>query len=257
MTSSEICILIQTAEREAAELIREAHGVIAECKTGSRDVVTEYDRRVQLLLEARIREAIPDAKFFCEELNERDSLDAEHVFIIDPIDGTMNFVHSRSRSCISVAYRSNGSLSAGVIYDPYLDEMFYAVAGGGAYLNGRPIRMENKPLSEGLALIGTAPYIPELTERTFKMAEKLFCAALDIRREGAAALDLCSIAAGRAVIYAELSLCLWDYAAGKLIVEEAGGVCLTEDGNELPFNGHRSTVLAGSKKAVEEYLAIR
>jgi len=101
MTNREICSLIQNAEREAGRLMREAHGVIAESKTGSRDVVTEYDRKVQLLLETRIREALPDAKFFCEELGERGDLEAEHVFIIDPIDGTMNFVHGLNCSCIS------------------------------------------------------------------------------------------------------------------------------------------------------------
>ena len=257
MTNREICSMIRAAEREAAKLMLEAHGVIAENKTGSRDVVTEYDRRVQLLLEARIRTALPEAKFFCEEMNEQCDLGAEHVFIIDPIDGTMNFVRGFSRSCISVAYRSNGVLSAGVIYNPYLDEMFSAVVGEGAYLNGRPIRVDESPLSQGVACFGTAPYIPELTERTFQTAEKLFRTTLDVRREGAAALDLCSVAAGRAVLYVELSLCLWDYAAGMLIVREAGGVCLTEDGNELPFDGSRSSLLAGGKRAVKEYLEMR
>jgi len=257
MTNREICSLIQNAEREAGRLMREAHGVIAESKTGSRDVVTEYDRKVQLLLETRIREALPDAKFFCEELGERGDLEAEHVFIIDPIDGTMNFVHGLNCSCISVAYRSKGVLSAGVIYNPYADEMFSAVLGEGADVNGRPLRMDDAPLCEGVSLVGTSPYIPAFTHRTFEIAEKLFNATLDIRRDGAAAVDLCLVAAGRAVVYVELSLCLWDYAAGMLIVSEAGGVCLTEDGKELPFDGERSSMLAGTKKAVREYLEIR
>ena len=257
MTNREICSMIQDAEREAAKLMLEAHGIIAENKTCSRDVVTEYDRRVQLLLEARIRASLPDAKFFCEEMNEKCDLNAKHVFIIDPIDGTMNFVRGFGRSCISVAYRSCGVLSAAAIYNPYLDEMFSAAAGEGACLNGRPVHVDDSPLSGGVACFGTAPYNPELAERTFRTAEKLYRAALDVRREGSAALDLCSVAAGRAVIYVEHILSLWDYAAGALIVKEAGGLCLAEDGQELPFDGRRYAVLAGGKRAVDEYLKMR
>ena len=87
----------------------------------------------------RLREALPDARFFCEEMNEQDDLDAEQLFIIDPIDGTMNFVHGFHHSCISVAYAERGVVRAGAIYNPYVDEMFTAISGQGARLNGRPI----------------------------------------------------------------------------------------------------------------------
>ena len=123
--------LIISAEREAAGLILEAHEILAEAKTDHRNVVTEYDRRVQELLITRLREALPDARFFCEEMNEQDHLDAGQLFIIDPIDGTMNFVHGFHHSCISVAYAERGVVRAGAIYNPYVDEMFTAVAGQG------------------------------------------------------------------------------------------------------------------------------
>ena len=100
-----ICAAIEKAEREAAELILHAHGILAETKSGRRDVVTEYDRRVQALLMQRLSEAVPGAHYFCEELDERDRLDAEHLFIIDPIDGTA-FTTAASPSPTPSAARS-------------------------------------------------------------------------------------------------------------------------------------------------------
>ena len=125
---------IESAERQAAELVLHAHGILAEAKTGARDVVTEFDRRVQELLIRLLSEAVPDAHFFCEEMNERDRLDAARLFIIDPIDGTMNFVHGFHHSCISVAYAEYGTVLAGAVYNPYVDEMFTALKGRGAFL---------------------------------------------------------------------------------------------------------------------------
>lgn len=255
MEPFEIATMLASAEREAAELIMHASGIIAEDKSGHRDVVTEYDRRVQLLMESRIRDAVPGARFFCEELNERDDLNSEHVFIIDPIDGTMNFVKGFNHSCISAAYASRGTVLAAAVYNPYVDELFTAVKGAGAFLNGRPIHVEEGPLSECVVCCGTAPYVPELTDRSFDIMCRCCKAGLDIRRGGSAELDLCSVAAGRAGLFVELSLSLWDYAAGMLIVSEAGGVCLTEDGGELPFTGEKSSLAAGGPQAVSDYLS--
>ena len=115
---------ITAAQREAAELMMQAHGILAECKTGHRDVVTQYDRRIQELLMQRLSRDVPGAHFFCEENGQQDPTDAEHLFIIDPIDGTMNFVRGFGHSCISVAYMSRGELRAASVYNPYLDEQF-------------------------------------------------------------------------------------------------------------------------------------
>ena len=256
ISAREICQAIITAEREAAQLMLHAHSVLAECKSSRRDVVTEYDRRVQDLLTERLSAAVPGAKFFCEENMLQDDLHAEHLFIIDPIDGTMNFVHGFHHSCISVAYASRGELKAGAVYNPYVDELFSAVKGGGAFLNGRPLRMADVPLSESVVCVGTSPYREELTERTFALMQQVFRASLDIRRQGTAALDLCSVAAGRAGLFFELSLSYWDYAAGSLLVEEAGGRCLTVDGAPLPFDESKSAILAGCPRAVEDFLAL-
>lgn len=248
--------MIISAEREAGELMLHAKKITGEFKTSSRNIVTEYDRRVQDLLVGIFSEAIPGAHFFCEESAHPDSLNAEHVFIIDPIDGTMNFAHNMSRSCISVGYMSSGEMLAGVIYNPYLNELFSAVKGKGAFLNGVPIYMPDAPLSENIACVGTSPYEPELSDRTFTLARRLFEICLDIRREGSAAIDLCTVASARAGVYAELRVRFWDFAAGKLIVEEAGGVCLTIDGKPLPYGEGTTSILAGSKSAVNEFLSL-
>ena len=247
---------IEDAEREAAELMLHARGILVETKSGRRDVVTEYDRRVQTLLMQRLGDAVPGAHFFCEEMSERDRLDAEQLFIIDPIDGTMNFVHGFHHSCISVAYAERGTVKAGAIYNPYVDEMFTAVLGESAYLNGKPIRVTDTPLSESVVCYGTAPYDAQLADETFAAARKLFDASLDLRREGSAALDLCTVAAGRAGLYFEMRVSLWDYAAGALIVREAGGVCTAADGSAFPPDGGRTSIVAAAPAAMEDYLRL-
>ena len=247
---------ITDAQREAAGLIMQAHGVFAESKSGHRDVVTKYDKKVQALLTERLSAAVPGAQFFCEENGRQENLQAEHVFIIDPIDGTMNFVRRFSRSCISVAYMNRGELKAASVYNPYLDEQFTALAGEGAWLNGRQIHADGSPLSETIVCCGTSPYRPELAEQSFDAIKRLFLASLDIRREGSAALDMCSAAAGRAGVYYELSVSLWDIAAGVLLVREAGGVCLTAEGKEPVLDGRKTSILAGGKTAVAQALEV-
>ena len=256
MCDQEILDLICRAEREAASLILHARSVLAECTSGRRDVVTEYDRRVQALLVERLSAAVPGARFFCEENDRHDDLQAECVFIIDPIDGTMNFVRGFHHSCISVACMRGGVVCAGAVYNPYVDELFTALRGAGAFLNGRPLRIPDEGLADSVVSVGTAPYNPELADRTFRLAKAAFLAGLDIRREGSAALDLCSAAAGRCGVYYELGLSLWDDAAGIQIVEEAGGVCRTLAGGALPLDASRPSVVAGSPRAVEELIAL-
>lgn len=252
----DILYAVTAAQREASALILQAHGVLAEKKTGRRDVVTDYDRRVQDLLMERLSAAVPGAVFFCEEDGQRGNLAAEHVFVIDPIDGTMNFVRGFRHSAISVAYMQAGVIRAAAIYNPYAEECFSALAGEGAWCNGRPIRAGELPLAESVVCCGTAPYSPHLADGTFALMKKAFLASLDIRREGSAALDMCSAAAGRAGVYFEPSVSLWDIAAGLLLVQEAGGVCCRLDGGPVPLDGSKTSILAGGKQAAEDFLKL-
>ena len=259
MTSDELttlCETIQAAEREAAALMLHARGILAETKTDRRNVVTDYDRRVQAMLMERLRAAVPEARFYCEEQEVHDDLHAAQLFIIDPIDGTMNFVRGFHQSCISVAYAEHGELCAAAVYNPYVDEMFSAVRAKGAFLNGRSIRVTDEDLENSLVCFGTAPYNAELADESFAMARLLFDRSLDIRREGSAELDLCSVAAGRAGLYFELRLSLWDYAAGWLILREAGGEAMQPDGSPLPFDGSRPSVVAGTARTLADFLRV-
>ena len=254
--SRDILEKIEAAQREAAELILHARGILAEIKTGHRDVVTEFDRKVQELLIERLSTAVPGAAFFCEENSRRDSLEAESVFIIDPIDGTMNFVRGFHHSAVSVAYMSRGQLTAASVYNPYVDECFTAVKGRGARLNGREIKVSALPLSESLVCCGTSPYDPELAESTFELIKKAFIAGLDIRREGSAALSTGAAAAGLAWRESGVWVALLEIAAGMLIVNEAGGRCCRLDGSPIPLDGSKSSVVAGGEQAVRDFLAL-
>lgn len=254
MTIQEIESMLMSAERQAGELIMHAHGIMAENKTDARNVVTEYDRRVQDLLIGIFREKLPEAHFFCEENDLQDTLTGEHSFIIDPIDGTTNFVHGFHHSCVSVAYARYGTVCAAAVYNPYMEELFTAVKGKGTRLNGKPVHVNGEHLSGSVACIGTSPYYMEEADETFRVMRYLYEHALDIRREGSAELDLAAVASGRAGIYLEQKISYWDYAAGALLVTEAGGTVCTVKGKPLPADGSKSSVLAGTPQAVEDFL---
>lgn len=205
-------------------------------KSGHANFVTTYDKMVQEELKKRLANILPEAAFVGEEEDCHESINKGLAFIVDPIDGTTNFIKDYHMSCISVGLLRNGEQYMAAVYNPYLDEMFTAVKGEGAYLNGKRIHVSEEPLSNGIVLFGSAPYYKELNRKSFDMAYELFEKSLDIRRSGSAALDLCSVAAGRAEYFFELRLSPWDYAAGSLIVVEAGGVVTDVDGKPLCFD---------------------
>lgn len=230
---------------------KESH-VDSKKKTGSRDLVTEYDVAVQKLAVKLLSEEFPDAVFFCEEGDDRGSLSSETVFVIDPIDGTANFANNMNISCISIGCFHRGNPFAGVVYDPYTDEMYSAVKGCGAFLNGKQIKVTEAPLGETLVMFGTSPYNLELLDRTVEKLRYIFPKCLDVRRRGAAALDICAVAAGKSGLFFEEILALWDYAAGLVILSEAGGEAYTMSGKELPLDGRKSNIIAGSLRCIEE-----
>ena len=256
MNYRDICDKIMEYERECGKLMLHAGRIMPKEKTGRRDVVTQFDRQIQDILTEKFTALIPGAGFFSEEQEDRDNLNGEHVFIIDPIDGTMNFVHHMNMSCISVAYASFGEICAAAVYNPYADEMFSAVKGEGAFLNGEKVHIDDCALQDSLCLFGTSPYRNDLLDRTFALARVLVEKSLDLRRSGSAELDISTVGAGRAGLFFELSLSLWDYAAGMLIVREAGGYVCTADGEPLPLDGQTHSVAAGGERQVKEFLEL-
>lgn len=207
--------------------------VMVDTKDGKANFVTSYDKKIQEQLRKRLLEAVPEAVFMGEEGDDHALEDQGYCFIVDPIDGTTNFMKDYHASCISVGLTLDGERIAGVVYNPYLEEMYYAQKGMGAYCNGRAVHVSKEPLSNGLVIFGTATYYEQYARLSFDLAYECFQRALDVRRSGSAALDLCAVAAGRAELFFECLLCPWDYAAGSLIVEEAGGTVLTLEGVPL------------------------
>lgn len=221
-----------------------AGGSAVHRKQGIGNFVTDYDLRIQNYLYENLKELQPDASFVCEE-GRCEINSGPGTFIVDPIDGTANFINGYGHSAVSIAYAENGQVRCGVVFNPYKDEMFYAGFGEGAFLNGQRIHSRRRPLEEGVVLFGTSSYDRGLTEVTFLLLKKLFEQSLDLRNTGSAALDICYVASGKCDVFFEMMLSPWDYAAGSLILEEAGGVIQRIEGGPVSLK-EPGSVLAAS-----------
>ncbi len=246
--------------REAGKIMtgaREIEGTVSEKGGDSANMVTVFDVAVQNFLMNEITKLIPDAFFFAEEKeNNAEDLMRDYCFVIDPIDGTTNFVHEYRYSCISVAMFSRGEVKFAAIYDPYADEMFSAAKGCGAFLNGAPMKVSDRDMGHSLVAFGTCPHSKGmLGEASFRLAHALYSECSDVRRAGAAALDIAHLAAGRNDIFFELLLSPWDFAAGALLVREAGGVITNAEGKEIGFSAP-SPVLAANPRVYGRVLEI-
>lgn len=245
---------------EAGQIMLSAHADEARDvseKGSTANFVTVYDIKIQEFLISEIKKAIPTAYFVAEEKeNEESALDHEYCFIIDPIDGTANFVHDLHMSAISVGVYSYRKPLFGAVCNPYLGELFTAEHGKGAYLNGAPISVSDRPLDHAIVNMGTSPYYKEtLADRTFELAKRFFLNCSDIRRCGSAAIALSNIASGRTDVFLECILSPWDIAAGAILIEEAGGVITDMEGKPIDFS-RPSPVLASNKRVAKEALEL-
>lgn len=242
--------------KKAGDIYRSAGNDLGVEQKGSNvNLVTKYDKLIQDFLIEELSKAVPSANFLGEEGDDNKELTDGYCFIIDPIDGTTNFIKGFQHSAISVGLAKDKELYIGVVYDPDLDNMFYSEKGKGAYLNGKKISVSNCNLENSLVLFGTCPYEHELAHETFELTEKIFYKAIEVRRGGSAALDICYVASGKADLYYELILRPWDWAGATLILTEAGGVATQVDGNKLNANEIKS-YLCGNKTNIEEFYGI-
>jgi len=241
-------------------IIKKAGGMIlaadlehadVEVKSTRGDLRTNYDTAVEEFLRRELALVLPEAQFIGEESGLQKREADKYCFIVDPIDGTANFTWDYHHSAVSIALAKERIL-AGLVYNPYLDELFHARAGEGAYLNGRLIQVSQRSLRDGLICFGTSPYDKTKAAATFSLARLLYEKSLDVRRSGSAALDLCYVACGRCDLFYEMSLYPWDYAAAALIVTEAGGMLATMEGEELRFSD-RTTLVAGGPPAFRDF----
>jgi myo-inositol-1(or 4)-monophosphatase len=239
----------QTAAREAGRIIRASYASLGPSDVGEKrlnDLVTTVDIAAQEAIVGRIRESFPSDFIVAEESLDRrtnSGLDRKESrrWYIDPLDGTTNYIHAFPVFAVSLALEdASGRLVLGVTFDPTRDELFHAVRGGGAFLNGEPIRVSAIADKAKTLLVTGFPFRSRrhLDDylRTFKF---FFNSVRGIRRAGSAALDLAYVAAGRADAFWELTLSPWDMAAGIVLVEEAGGT-VTDffGGKDSLENGH-------------------
>ena len=233
--------------KEAGRYFFDAEKIRHVSEKSRKDFVTQADTTVQEYLRKRLEELLPEAQFMGEEQNNS-HIDFKGLYwILDPVDGTTNLSHGFRHSAVSLALALGPDIILGIVYDPYTSELFSAVRGGGAFLNGQPIHVSGRTdPADSLVLVGTAPARRELTDIVFRRIRTVYDNCLDIRRAGSAALDLCFIASGRADAYYEEILQPWDYAAGTLIALEAGASVTAVDATPLPLHHGSSIFAAGS-----------
>ena len=223
----ELLPLAKRAAEEAGELLLDGLGKKrnVSSKSGPTDLVTQYDRNAQELIVEKIQQSYPDHSILAEE--ELGVEKGSTKWIIDPLDGTTNYVYDHPIFDVSIGIESEGKLLVGVVHIPVLGETYAAVRGAGATLNGEPISVSRtEELSSSLLSTGF-PYDEDLVPKALQSFSNLVRKSRGIRRDGAAAVDLVFVASGRYDGFWELGLAPWDVAAGSLIVEEAGG-CVTD-----------------------------
>ncbi|HET7212544.1 MAG TPA: inositol monophosphatase family protein [Terriglobia bacterium] len=217
------------------------------------DIVTDADRRSEAMIIERLRKHFPDHAIVAEEGGGRET-SSEYCWYVDPLDGTTNFAHGFPVYCVTLALAYRDEVIAGVVYDPNRDEMFAAERGSGATLNGRRIRVsQTADLAECLLGTGFPPFASN-HDLNMQLFFKLTHLSHGIRRAGAAALDLCSVAVGRFEGFWELKLNPWDKAAGSLLVTEAGGRVTDLSGG--PFSLHRDEIFASNGLIHETMLEV-
>ena len=241
--------------KEAGERIRSSinHKLDISTKKDANDLVTNVDRETEQFFVNNIRSCFPGHKILGEEGFGEDLQTVDgYIWVIDPIDGTMNFVHQRRNFMISVGIYKDGTGLAGYIYDVIRDELFSAIKGEGAFLNGEPLK-SLVPTTLEKSIIGiNASWVTENRHIDFQRLVPLVKKARGTRSLGSAAMEMAYVAAGWLDAYISLRLSPWDYAAGKIIVEELGGRATTLDGE--PLSLLTGSTVFFSKPGLYEYI---
>jgi myo-inositol-1(or 4)-monophosphatase len=221
---------------------------------GQIDMVTEMDRRSEELIVELLRSSFPDHAVLAEE-GARVGSEADPLWIVDPLDGTTNYAHGYPNFAVSIGLELDDEIIVGVVYDPLRDELFSAVTGEGAFLNGRRLRVSTTGILIRSLLATGFPYDRATSkENNLSQFNRMIMRSQEVRRCGSAALDLCSVAAGRLDGYWELKLKPWDVAAGSLIVREAGGTLTDLSGG--PFQVRDDSVVASNGLIHQQMLEV-
>ena len=245
------------AARKAGNLIAkhyETPDSVESTQKGTNDFVTNVDRDAEHMIIDVIRKSYPKHTIISEECGELEGEDKDVQWIIDPLDGTTNFVKRFPHFAVSIAVRIKGRTEVAVVYDPMRNELFTATRGQGAQLNGYRLRGTNAKDLDGTILATGFPFKAKQHATSYmNVVGKLFTECADFRRTGSAALDLAYVAAGRVDGYFEIGLKPWDFAAGELLVREAGGLVTDFTGNHgYLLSGN---LVAGNPRVVKAMLS--
>jgi myo-inositol-1(or 4)-monophosphatase len=254
--SAIINVMVQAAMKAGRSLSRDFGEVqnLQVSMKGPGDFVSQADRKAEEIIHAELSRARPDYSFLMEESGEVAGADSQHRFIVDPLDGTTNFLHGIPMFAISIGLERQGQMVAGVIYNPATDELYTAERGGGAFVNDRRLRVAARRkltdcvIGTGIPHLGRGEHGKYLIELRHVMGE-----VSGVRRMGAAALDLAYVAAGRLDGFWEAGLQPWDMAAGLLMIREAGGFVSDMSGGQEIFE--TGSVVAGNEIIQKALLA--
>lgn len=235
------------ASKAASEIIMSLMNKAKIDNKGINNLVTEADLKTEEAIRAIILRDFPTHSIFGEEGGGEENFNVDSLWVIDPLDGTNNYAHGFPFFCVSIAYAEKGEVKAGIVFDPIRNEMFQAIIGGGAFLNETQISVSNRGLNSALVSVGFYYDRGDMMRTTLKAIQQLFENNIrGIRRTGSAALDCCYIAAGRTDAYFEYFLSPWDFAAGMLIINEAGGDSRDASGAKLSLESKTVAVSNGS-----------
>lgn len=243
--SALINVMVRAAQKAGRALTRDFGEVeqLQVSKKGPANFVSTADTKAEQIIFDELSKARPDFGFLMEERGEVKGMAERFRWIVDPLDGTTNYLHGLPHWAVSIACEEAGKITAGVVYDPIKDELFWAERGSGAWKNNNRLRVSaRKKIDEALVGTGLPPGDQAALEDYIPRLQKLMEEAAAVRRYGSAALDLCYVAAGRYDGFFELGLSPWDTAAGVILVREAGGMVTEIDGGEDPIYGR--TILA-------------
>jgi len=219
------------------------------------DLVTEADRVSEQFIKKRLHRYFPSSSFYGEEEGLSGQRDAELLFIVDPLDGTTNFVHTHPFFSISIACIKDKVPVCGIVFAPVIKMLYEAIQKNGAKLNQKPIRVsKTSEINQSLLITGFACVRQRLKPDGIKLFNRLIYSAQGIRRSGSAAIDLCFVADGKADLFWEIGLNPWDTAAGALIVKEAGG--RVSDFKGKPYFENKKTIVASNGIIHDEFIKI-
>lgn len=239
-------VMVRAAEKASRALLRDFNEVeqLQVSRKGPGDFVTAADKRSEEIIFGELQKARPDFSFMMEESGQVKGNDPDHVWIIDPLDGTHNFMHGIPHWAISIALERKGEIIAGLIYDCTKDEMFTAEKGGGAFLRNRRLRVSGRnQLESSMINYGQPVQNAEAKALFYKELQAVQSVAM-VRRFAAAALDMAYVAAGRIDAYWERGVKPWDVAAGYLIAKEAGGTVTSIENDDNPV--YSGSLVAGN-----------